>query len=61
MADNPNLHWTNDRRGYVLGEVTPGSFAGAYRVVDAVTQKGLPIRTAGTWVVENGRPGLQRG
>jgi len=60
MADNPNLHWTNDRRGYVVGEITPTAFTGHYRVLDAVTQKGLPIRTAASWAVENGRPGLQR-
>ena len=58
MADNPNLHWTNDRRGYVVGEITPAAFTGHYRVLDAVTQKGLPIRTAARWAVENGRPGL---
>jgi alkaline phosphatase D len=61
MTDNPNLKWTNDRRGYVVGEVTPKSFTGHYRVLDAVTQKGLPIRTAASWAVESGRPGLQRG
>ncbi len=60
MADNPNLRWTNDRRGYVVGEVTAASFTGHYRVLDAVTRKGLPIRTAASWAVADGRPGLQR-
>ena len=60
LADNPNLHWTNDRRGYVMCDVTPAAWRSQYRVVDAVTQKGLPIRTAAIWAVESGRPGLVR-
>ena len=60
LADNANLHWTNDRRGYVVCDVTPAAWRGDYRVLDAVTQKGLPIRTAASWAVENGKPGLVR-
>ena len=58
MANNANLHWTNDRRGYVLSEVTPEAWTGQYRVVEAVSQKGLPIKTAGTWAAQAGKPGL---
>jgi alkaline phosphatase D len=61
LADNPNLHWTNDRRGYVLSEVTPQAWTGHYKVVEAVSTRGLPIQTAGTWVSEAGKPGLVKG
>ncbi len=58
MADNPNLKWTNDRRGYVVSEVTPGTWTGQFRTLDAVTEKGLPVKTAGSWAIEAGKPGL---
>ena len=60
MKDNPFLHWTNDRRGYVVSEVTPEAWTGHYRVVDAVTQKDMPIKTVASWAVESGKPGLVR-
>lgn len=60
LADNPNLHWTNDRRGYVVCDVTPQVWRGDYRVLDAVTQKGLPMRTAASWAVESGKAGMVR-
>ena len=58
LADNPNLHWTNDRRGYLVCEATRTAWTGHYRVLDAVTQRGLPVRTAGRWAVEAGKAGL---
>jgi alkaline phosphatase D len=58
LADNANLHWTNDRRGYVVSEVTPEAWIGHYKVVDAVTTRGLSIRTAASWAAETGKPGL---
>jgi alkaline phosphatase D len=58
MADNPNLHWTNDRRGYVLSDVTAEAWTGHYRTVDAVTVKGLPAKTAARWAVQAGKTGL---
>ena len=58
MAHNPNLRWTNDRRGYVTCDVTRAAWTGHYRVLDAVTTRGLPVRTAASWAVESGKPGL---
>lgn len=60
MRNNPNLKWTNDRRGYVLSEVTPESWIGHYRTLDAVTVKDMPVKTAASWAVEAGKTGLQR-
>ncbi|MAW99039.1 MAG: alkaline phosphatase [Sphingomonas sp.] len=58
MQDNPFLRWTNDRRGYLLSEITPEAWTGHFRVVDSVRQPGAPIRTAARWAVESGKPGL---
>lgn len=60
MADNANLKWTNDRRGYVVSEITPEAWTGHYRTLDAVTQRGMPVKTAGRWAVQAGKPGLVR-
>lgn len=61
MADNPFLKWTNDRRGYALCEITPNAWTTRYRVLDAVSRRDVPIRTAATWVVEAGRAGVVAG
>ncbi|WP_068085950.1 alkaline phosphatase D family protein [Novosphingobium rosa] len=60
MADNPFLKWTNDRRGYVVSEITAASWIGHYRTVDAVSRRDMPIKTAASWAVEAGKPGLVR-
>lgn len=60
MTDNPHLRWTNDRRGYLVCDVTRRAWTGHYRVLDAVTQRGLPVRTAANWAIESGRTGLTR-
>jgi len=58
MADNPFVKWTNDRRGYLLTEVTPEAWTGHFRTLDAITTRGLPMKTAASWAVEAGKPGL---
>jgi alkaline phosphatase D len=58
MVRNPAVRWTNDRRGYLVCDVTRDAWTGHFRTVDAVTAKGRPIRTAGSWAVAAGRPGL---
>lgn len=58
MADNANLRWTNDRRGYLFSEVTPAAWTGQYKVVAAVSTAGLPIKVAGSWAAETGKAGL---
>lgn len=60
MADNPFLKWTNDRRGYVVSEITPGSWVGHYRTVEAVSRRDMPISTAASWAVEASKTGLVR-
>jgi len=60
MAENPFLKFHNTERGYVTCEVTEKEWKTRYRTVDYVTRKGSPIRTRATFLVENGRPVLNR-
>ena len=60
MARNPQVRWTNDRRGYLSCDVTREAWTGHFRTLDAVTRRGLPIRTAASWSVAAGKPGLER-
>ncbi len=60
MDANPHLHWQNSRRGYVRCSVAPDAWATDYRTVDYVSRPGAPIRTASSWRVEAGRPGVAR-
>ncbi|MBW4331168.1 alkaline phosphatase D family protein [Stakelama sp. CBK3Z-3] len=58
MRDNPFLHWTNDRRGYLLSDITRDAWTGHFRVVDAITRRDAPIATAARWAVQSGQAGL---
>ncbi|MGN6124139.1 MAG: alkaline phosphatase D family protein [Sphingomonas oligoaromativorans] len=58
MRRNPCLKWTGDRRGYALSEVTREAWTCHFRAVDAVSVKGMPIRTASRWAVQAGKAGL---
>ena len=60
MRDNPFVKLQNAQRGYVICEVTPGSWAARYRVLDRVSVRGAPRQTLAEFAVEAGRPGAQR-
>ncbi len=59
-AHNPFIKWINDKRGYVLCEVTAEACTGHYRTVEAVTVRDRPVTTAASWAVAAGTPGLVR-
>lgn len=59
-ALNPHVKFFNGRRGYVRMEITQGACTADYRVLPYVTKPGAPIDTRGSFVVENGRKGVQR-
>ena len=61
LVHNDFVKWINDKRGYVLTEITPQGCAGQYRVVETVSRKDAPVTTAATWVVEAGKTGLVKG
>lgn len=56
---NPHLKFYNGRRGYVTVDVTPSRCTGTYRCLPYVSRPGAPIETRGTFVVEDGRRGVQ--
>lgn len=58
--ENPHLKMYNSRRGYVLVTLSERQCRADYRVVPFVTKPGAPIRTHSSWVVENGRRGVQK-
>jgi alkaline phosphatase D len=60
LARNPGVRFFNAQRGYVRCTVTPKSWQSDYQVVEDVTQPGAPAVTKGSFVVEAGRPGIER-
>ena len=58
--ENPHLKMFNGRRGYVNVTLDRQSCRADYRVVNYVTRQGAPIRTHSSWLVEDGRRGVQR-
>ncbi len=59
-AENPFCKWHNARRGYVTCEFTADECRAHYRTVPFVTKIGAPIETASSWLVQRGKPGLQK-
>lgn len=60
LEENPFVKYHNAERGYVRCEVTPGEWRTDYRTVPYVSRRGAPITTRASFVVESGRPRLQR-
>ena len=60
VAENPFVKFFNDERGYVRCEVTPGAWRADYRTVPYVSRPGAPLNNRASFVVEAGRPQLQR-
>jgi alkaline phosphatase D len=57
---NPHIHFAEGtRRGYVLLDFTPARAEARLRVVGTVKEKDSPVSTRATFVVEDGRPGIQ--
>ncbi|HYZ47607.1 MAG TPA: alkaline phosphatase D family protein [Sphingomonas sp.] len=59
-SNNPFLKYSNDRRGYLTCDVTPGRWSTSFRTVDRVTTADAAIKTAATWSVEHGQPSLHQ-
>jgi alkaline phosphatase D len=58
-AINPHLRFYSDRRGYIRSTITPTRITADFRAVDAVSTPGAPVRTVRSFVLQDGRPGLQ--
>ncbi|MBC7279475.1 alkaline phosphatase D family protein [Nocardioides sp.] len=59
LRANDHLKFFNGQRGYVRVQVTPDELSSDFRVVPYVERQGAPVSTRATYVVENGRPGVQ--
>lgn len=60
VAENPCVKFFNAERGYVTCEITPKTWRTDYKTVPFVTRPGAPLNTRATFLVESGRPVLNR-
>jgi alkaline phosphatase D len=59
-AENPFVKFLNGERGYVRCELTAKQWRTDYRTLPFVTKRGAEVRTRASFIVEDGRPSLQR-
>ncbi|MFC4003429.1 alkaline phosphatase D family protein [Prauserella oleivorans] len=59
LAANPHMKFFNGQRGYVRVHVDRQRWRSDFRVLPYVTRPGAPISTRASFVVEDGRPGVQ--
>nr|WP_245599921.1 alkaline phosphatase D family protein [Paenibacillus harenae] len=60
LTENPHIKFYNNQRGYVRCTATPESFQADYRIVPYVSRPGAPITTRASFLMEKGKPGLQK-
>jgi alkaline phosphatase D len=60
LAENPWLKFNANRRGYVRCTMTPQEYRADFRTLPYVKQPDAPAETKATFVLEDGRRGLQR-
>lgn len=58
LAENPQLKFINDQRGYVTCEVTPDEWRTNFMVLDRITTSDGKLSKRATATVERGRPAL---
>jgi alkaline phosphatase D len=56
---NPHVKFNKNQRGYVRTRTTPTQMNVDFRVLDKVTVRDYPIKTAKSYVIQAGNPGLQ--
>jgi len=60
LPANPHIRFHNSQRGYVRCIVTPEQWISDYRIVPYITREGAPVSTRASFVVEAGRPGMEK-
>ncbi|MGP4018484.1 alkaline phosphatase D family protein [Saccharopolyspora sp. 5N708] len=58
LAENPHVRLYNNQRGYIRTRFTEGELRADYRVVPYVSKQGAPVETLASFVIEDGKPGL---
>jgi alkaline phosphatase D len=62
VADNPHLNYgRSDRRGYAMVELSPAKMQVQFIGLNNVSRAESPASTLASFVVEDGKPGAQRG
>ncbi|GAA4765025.1 alkaline phosphatase D family protein [Actinomycetospora chibensis] len=59
LAENPHIRFVDRRRGYVRNVVTPREWRADFQVLDTVSTRGAPARTATSVVIPDGDPGAR--
>ena len=59
VATNPHLKFYSERRGYTLATVTPEQLRADFRSIPKVSEHGAAVSTIKSFVVQDGRPGVQ--
>jgi alkaline phosphatase D len=60
LSQNPFVKFHNNQRGYTRCHVTRDRWISDYQVLDFVDKPGSPIKTRASFVVENGKKGVER-
>ena len=60
LSDNPFVKFHNAERGYVKCEAVAKAWRTDFRTVPFVVKPGAPIQTRASYVVEPGKPGVQK-
>ena len=58
-ASNPHLKFYSERRGYTLATISPDQIRADFRAVAKVSEHGAAVSTIKSFVIADGRPGLQ--
>jgi alkaline phosphatase D len=58
LAENPNLRFTSNRRGYVRTVITADQLRADFRVLPYVSKPGAPVETRASFVVTDREPAL---
>jgi alkaline phosphatase D len=59
LDTNPWLRFYNNRRGYVRTTISPTQLRADFRAVSRVSEHGAAASTVRSFVIQEGRPGLQ--
>jgi len=59
LTENPFVKFHSAERGYVRCTVTPKLWRSDYQAVEYVTRPGAPLVTRASFVVEDGKPGVE--
>jgi len=60
LVDNSHLKWQNSRRGYISCTVSADEWRAQYRTVSFVSRPDAPIETPTTWLLRNGKSGIEQ-